>query len=73
MKMAAAALALLLLCACEPVRGKPRPGWEVVGETPNGGPIFKKHDGKERVTYYATQANHDEFFIVSVVKDPEGK
>lgn len=72
MKILSAALALLLLSACVPDQ-KEHPGWTVVGKTPNGGNIYKKHDDGERVTYYATQANHDGFFIVSVVKDQEGK
>jgi len=69
------ALGLAMVC-CEPDKNKPSidgQQWILVGETPSlsehqhGTGIYKRHDAKEHVTYYATQVRGD--WCVSVVKD----
>lgn len=67
------ALLLLLLLGCEPGETVPskKGDWILVSETPNAGfvgsGIYKRHDGKEHVTYYGTQVQGG--WSISVVKD----
>lgn len=48
-------------------------GWTLVGHTPgsreeNARGIYKMHDNKEKVTFYATRTYGD-YWVISVVKD----
>lgn len=63
------AFCLLAGCVPDPVET----GWTLVGHTPGGHEesnrgIYKMHDSKEKVTFYATRTYGD-YWVVSAVKD----
>lgn len=57
-------LGLLAGCAPDPVEN----GWTLVGYGPENSAIYKKHDDREKVTFYGT-VTHGRHWVVSVVKD----